>query len=116
MVPQVKNLGGHCITFTISPSKDFTHATANQYMGLFNSSNNGLPANHILAIKLDTSKNLEYEDIDKNHMGIDVNNLTSVDSAPATYFFDKEGKNISLELTSGNPMHLWIDYMKQRSY
>jgi hypothetical protein len=110
MVPQAKNLGGHGIAFTISPSTDFTHAAANQYMGLFNSSNNGLPANHILAIELDTSKNPEDEDIDKNHVGIDVNGLTSVDSAPAMYFSDKEGKNISLELTSGNPMHLWIDY------
>jgi hypothetical protein len=43
-------------------------------------------------------------------VGIDVNGLESVESAPATYFSDKKGKNISLELTSGNPMHLWIDY------
>jgi hypothetical protein len=110
MVPQVQNLGGHGIAFTISPTRDFTHATANQYMGLFNSSNNGHPANHILAIELDTAGNPEFGDIDKNHVGIDVNGLVSVESAPATYFTDKEGKNISLELTSGNPMHLWIDY------
>jgi serine/threonine protein kinase len=110
MVPQVQNLGGHGIAFTISPTRDFTHATANQYMGLFNSSNNGLPANHILAIELDTAGNPEFGDIDKNHVGIDVNGMKSVESAPAAYFTDKEGKNISLELTSGNPMHLWIDY------
>jgi hypothetical protein len=110
MVPQVQNFGGHGIAFTISPSRDFTHATANQYLGLFNDSNNGLPTNHILAIELDTVQNPEFGDIDKNHVGIDVNGLKSVESAPAMYFSDKEGKNISLELTSGNPMHLWIDY------
>jgi hypothetical protein len=110
MVPKVQNFGGHGIAFTISPTRDFANATANKYMGLFNSSNNGLPGNHILAIELDTAANSEFGDIDKNHVGIDVNGMESVESAPATYFIDKEGKNISLELTSGNPMHLWIDY------
>jgi serine/threonine protein kinase len=110
MVPQGKNLGGHGIAFTISPSTNFTRALANGYLGLFNNSNDSLPTNHILAIELDTAKNPEFEDIDKNHVGIDVNRLTSNDSAPAKYFSDKEGKYISLELTSGNPMHLWIDY------
>jgi hypothetical protein len=110
MVPQVQNFGGHGIAFTISPTRDFTHATGNKYMGLFNSSNDGLPGNHILAIELDTTENPEFGDIDKNHVGIDVNGMESVESAPATYFTDKEGNNISLELVSGNPMHLWIDY------
>jgi serine/threonine protein kinase len=110
MVPQVQNFGGHGIAFTISPTRDFTRAKAHQSMGLFNSSNNGLPENHILAIELDTVENAEFGDIDGNHVGIDVNGLKSVESAPATYFTDKEGKNISLELRSGNPMHLWIDY------
>jgi serine/threonine protein kinase len=110
IVPQVQNLGANGMAFTISPSRDFTHATANQYMGLFNSSKNGLHANHILAIELDTIKNLELEDIDNNHVGIDVNGMKSNESAPAMYFSDKEGKNISLNLTSRNPMHLWIDY------
>ncbi|KAM3739819.1 hypothetical protein ACB098_08G051000 [Castanea mollissima] len=102
--------GGHGITFTISPSWNFTQAGRNQYLGLFNSSNDGLPVNHILAIELDTVLNPELGDIDRNHVGIDVNSLNSTESAPAMYFSNKEGKNISLELTSGNPMHLWIDY------
>jgi hypothetical protein len=52
----------------------------------------------------------DLQDIYKNHVGIDVNSLKSVDSARATYFSDQEGKNISLELMSGNTLHLWIDY------
>jgi len=110
MVPQMQNFGGHGIAFTISPTRDFTYATPSHYLGLFNSSNNGLPTNHILAIELDAAENPEFGDIDKNHVGIDVNGLKSVESASATYFSNEEGKNISLELTSGNPMHLWIDY------
>ncbi|KAB1199054.1 L-type lectin-domain containing receptor kinase IV.2 [Morella rubra] len=110
MVPQEPNMGGHGMAFAISPSMDFAHATSNQYLGLFNLPNNGLAANHILAIELDSVKNPEFEDIDGNHVGVDVNSLKSIQSAPATYLSDKEGRNISLELVSGNPMQLWIDY------
>ena len=39
-----------------------------------------------------------------------MNGVNSTESATATYFSDQEGKNISLELLSGNPMYLWIDY------
>nr|POE98059.1 putative l-type lectin-domain containing receptor kinase i.11 [Quercus suber] len=111
IVPQVPSSGGgHGMTFTISPSWNFIQAGGNQYLGLFNTSNDGLPVNHILAIELDTILNPEFGDIDRNHVGIDVNSLNSTELAPAMYFSNKEGKNISLELTSGNPMHLWIDY------
>ncbi|KAL4610611.1 hypothetical protein ACB092_08G063300 [Castanea dentata] len=110
IVPLVPNTGGIGMALIISPSRNFTHAGGNQYLGLFNSSNEGLPTNHILAIELDTVLNPEFGDNDKNHVGIDVNSLNSTESAPAMYFSNKEGKNISLELTSGNPMHLWIDY------
>uniref|UniRef100_A0A2N9ISU9 non-specific serine/threonine protein kinase n=1 Tax=Fagus sylvatica TaxID=28930 RepID=A0A2N9ISU9_FAGSY len=110
IVPQVPNIGGDGIAFIISPSQNFIHAGGNQYLGLFNSSNDGLPENNILAIELDTVLNPEFGDIDKNHVGIDVNSLNSTESASAMYFSNKEGKNISLELRSGNLMHLWIDY------
>nr|POF00050.1 putative l-type lectin-domain containing receptor kinase i.6 [Quercus suber] len=110
IVPQIPNLGAHGLTFTITPSWDFTHAESSQFLGLFNSKDDGLPANHILAIELDTLLNPELLDINKNHVGIDVNGVISVESAPASYIPKKEGKNISLDLLSGNPMHLWIDY------
>jgi serine/threonine protein kinase len=110
MVPHLPNLGGHGIAFTISPSTNFTHALGNGYLGLFNDSNDGLPTNHILAIELDTVPDPEFGDITENHVGVDVNGMISNESAPATYFSIEEGKNISLDLTSGNPMYLWIDY------
>ena len=110
IVPQALTFGGHGIAFTITPTLDFSHAVASQYLGLINASNNGLPTNHILAIELDTVLSPDVYDINKNQVGIDVNSLNSVELAPAAYFSDQERKNISLELMSGNPMHLWIDY------
>ncbi|KAF5446874.1 hypothetical protein F2P56_032471 [Juglans regia] len=108
MVPQELEHGGHGIAFAISPSRSF-NGIESQYLGLFNRSNNGLTSNHILAIELDPVKSPEFEDID-NHVGIDVNDLRSLESAPAAYYSNEERRDISLELISGNPMQLWIDY------
>ncbi|XP_018859217.2 probable L-type lectin-domain containing receptor kinase I.6 [Juglans regia] len=110
MVPQDSELGGHGIAFAISPSRSL-NGMATQYLGLFNFSNNGLTSNHILAIELDPVKSPDFEDIE-NHVGIDVNDLRSLESAPAAYYSNEERRNISLELLSGNPMQLWIDYDK----
>nr|XP_023924342.1 L-type lectin-domain containing receptor kinase IV.1-like [Quercus suber]POE95827.1 l-type lectin-domain containing receptor kinase v.9 [Quercus suber] len=110
MVPETPSKGGHGIAFTISPSWKFTNGVASNYLGLLNASKNGLPTNHVLAIELDTVEGQDVQDMDNNHVGIDVNSLKSIESATATYFSDQEGKNISVELLSGNPMHLWIEY------
>ncbi|KAL7247409.1 hypothetical protein ACSBR2_002345 [Camellia fascicularis] len=109
MVPE-NTANGHGIAFTISPSTNFTGAFTTYFLGLLNSTNNGLASNHLLAIELDTNKNEQFNDIDNNHVGIDVNNLTSIDSVTASYYSSREGKNKTLQLISGNPKQVWIDY------
>ncbi|KAI8525466.1 hypothetical protein RHMOL_Rhmol13G0232500 [Rhododendron molle] len=110
IVPVIPNLSGHGMTFSISPSMDFNKAVGSQYFGLLNSSDNGLPSNHLLAIEFDTLSNPEFNDINDNHVGIDVNSLKSNVSATVTYYSNRERKNRSLELASGSPMHVWIEY------
>ncbi|KAH9661561.1 protein kinase domain-containing protein [Citrus sinensis] len=107
MVPV--NTGGHGMAFLFSPSLDFSQALASGYLGLLNSTNNGQSTNHIIAVELDTVQSVEFKDLNGTHVGIDVNSLISNDSAPAAYFSD-EGSYISLDLQSGNPMQIWIDY------
>lgn len=102
--------GGHGTAFIIAPTMELTGAVSNQYLGLLNSSSNGLSSNHVFAIELDTVQSPELGDINGGHVGIDVNNLRSLESAPAACFVEDEGQNRSLELLSGNPMQLWIDY------
>ncbi|CAL5386615.1 unnamed protein product [Camellia sinensis] len=109
MVPE-NTANGHGIAFTISPSTNFTGAFTTDFLGLLNSTNNGLASNHLLAIELDNNENEQFNDIDNNHVGIDVNNLTSIDSATASYYSSREGKNTALTLVSGNPIQVWIDY------
>ncbi|KDP27315.1 hypothetical protein JCGZ_20940 [Jatropha curcas] len=113
MVPEPLNGvsgGGHGIAFIISPSTPFKGALATEFLGLFNASTIGLPSNHLLAIELDTVKNLEFGDINDNHVGVDVNNLTSIESAPASYLLPNEAKNKILALNCGDPIQVWIDY------
>uniref|UniRef100_A0A6N2LCG5 non-specific serine/threonine protein kinase n=1 Tax=Salix viminalis TaxID=40686 RepID=A0A6N2LCG5_SALVM len=110
MVPELPSLGGQGIAFTVSPSVNFTGAFATQYFGILNSTSNGLSSNHLLAVELDTVPSPDLKDITDTHVGIDVNSVISIDSAPVTYFSDEEKENKSLSLISGNMMSLWIDY------
>lgn len=107
---------GHGLTFLISPSMDFTQAMPSQFLGLFNTSNNGNSTNRILAVEFDTVKSNEFLDIDDNHVGIDVNGLVSVESAPAAFFSNKQNKNISLKLSSKDPIRAWIDTTKRKCF
>ncbi|XVF68833.1 hypothetical protein PTKIN_Ptkin11bG0032800 [Pterospermum kingtungense] len=110
MVPEWNVTSGHGIAFVISSSTDFSHANASQYLGLFNTTNNGNSSNHIFAVEFDTILSIDMDDIDDNHVGIDVNSLISIQSATATYFSNEEKKNITLELISGLPIQVWVDY------
>ncbi|KAG8663021.1 hypothetical protein MANES_01G169700v8 [Manihot esculenta] len=64
----------------------------------------------MLAVELDTIRSPDFQDADANHVGIDVNSLNSIESASATYFSNTEGTNRSLNLISGDPIKVWIDY------
>ncbi|RID48883.1 LOW QUALITY PROTEIN: hypothetical protein BRARA_I05358 [Brassica rapa] len=102
------NAPGHGLTFMISPSMDFTRAMPSEFLGLFNTSNNGNSTNRILAVEFDTVKSNEFLDVDGNYVGIDVNGLVSVESAPAA--FSLTSKSISLKLSSEDPIRAWIEY------
>ncbi|XP_058110983.1 L-type lectin-domain containing receptor kinase SIT2-like [Magnolia sinica] len=101
---------GYGMAFVISPSNNLPGAFPFQYLGLFNHTNDGDPSNHVIAVELDTFKNPEFYDIDSNHVGIDINGLTSNKSSPAGYFSDRNGGFNNLSLTSSKPMQVWVEY------
>jgi hypothetical protein len=103
------------MAFVIAPGKDFSSASPAQYLGLLNSQSNTGPANasnHIFAVELDTIKNDEFHDIDDNHVGVDINTLSSVYSHSASFYDDKDGtlKNLNLFSSDGVAMQVWVDY------
>jgi len=102
------DLSGHGIVFVVSPTKGLPNSLPSQYLGLFDNTNNGDTGNHVFGVELDTIQNIEFGDINDNHVGIDVNELKSVKSVPAGYYSDGGIKNLSL--ISGYPMQLWVEY------
>ncbi|KAE8794492.1 L-type lectin-domain containing receptor kinase IV.1-like [Hordeum vulgare] len=111
MVPVYSDQCTDGMTFFISPTKDFSGAQTSQYLGLLNITNDGKSSNHIFAVELDSSQNTEFKDIDDNHVGININSLTSTEARPAGFYDDKNnGVFNSLSLVSRKEMQVWVDY------
>nr|DAD27138.1 TPA_asm: hypothetical protein HUJ06_028606 [Nelumbo nucifera] len=85
ILPKFQNFYGHGIAFVITPSRALPGARPTQYLGISNESNNGNLSNHVVAVEQDTIKNSEFSDINDNHVGIDINGLTSVSFAQVSY-------------------------------
>jgi hypothetical protein len=105
-------MSSHGLTLFVAPSKNFP-AMPIQYLGLFDGSNNGNTSNHIFAVELDTWQNIDFGDINNNHVGIDVNGLTSVRSYPAGFFHDQNGTFRNLTLSSQEAMQVWVEYDRE---
>ncbi|CAH8392606.1 unnamed protein product [Eruca vesicaria subsp. sativa] len=108
MVPEYVTLGGHGLAFSITPSPNLPGSLSSQYLGLLNSSRANISSN-FFAVEFDTVKDLEFEDINDNHVGIDINSLESSISTPAAYFLPNSTKK-ELFLDSGRVIQAWIDY------
>lgn len=105
--------GGHGIAFAISPTKGLPYSDATQYLGLFNVTTQGRSSNHVVAVEFDTIQSAEFDDMDDNHVGIDINSLFSEKAASAGYYKeDGTFKNISLK--SSKPIQAWVEYDSSR--
>ncbi|GLT59340.1 hypothetical protein SLA2020_321650 [Shorea laevis] len=110
ILPQYPTTGGSGMAFVISPSRGLPRAMGARFLGLFNESNNGNDTNHVVAVELDTVSNDQFEDIDSNHIGIDVNGLNSEISHGAGYYVDSISQFRNLTLMSGRLMQVWVEY------
>ncbi|XWS67279.1 hypothetical protein CRYUN_Cryun05aG0273900 [Craigia yunnanensis] len=111
IVPPNSGRGGHGLAFTLSPSKQFPGAAAEHYMGIFNSTTNGLRSNHIVAVEFDTVNGFNDDsDSDGNHVGINLNNMYSNVSESAIYHINNTDRKEEIKLESGDPIQAWIEY------
>ncbi|CAN6164181.1 unnamed protein product [Urochloa humidicola] len=85
-------------------------AQTSQYLGLLNKTSDGKDFNHIFAVELDSSQNTEFSDINDNHIGININSLTSNKAQSAAFYDDKIGTFKNLSLVSREEMQVWVDY------
>jgi len=102
----------HGLAFVVAPTTDLSTALTDQYLGLTNTQDDGNASNHMLTVELDTVQNIEFHDISANHVGIDVNSLSSVQSHDAGYYSDNNGSSSfqNLSLISRDAMQVWVDY------
>ncbi|KAL3715996.1 hypothetical protein ACJRO7_007716 [Eucalyptus globulus] len=107
--PLYANLSSDGIAFVIAPQRGLPGSLASQYLGMFNETDNGNSTNHVIGVELDTIQNADFKDINDNHVGIDLNGLTSAYSTQAGYYADG-GEFKNLTLISGKEMQVWVDY------
>ncbi|XP_057829157.2 L-type lectin-domain containing receptor kinase SIT2 [Cryptomeria japonica] len=99
---------GHGMAFIITPTKSPVEESSSHFLGLLNSSSTGKPYNHLFAVEFDTILNKDCQDINDNHVGVDLNDLHSVKAETAGY---KIGNQFhELDLNSGHNIQAWIDY------
>ncbi|XP_055806620.1 L-type lectin-domain containing receptor kinase VII.1 [Solanum dulcamara] len=121
MAPYKDRLPGHGIVFLFVPHTGIDGTTSAQNLGFLNFTNNGNPNNHVFGVEFDVFKNQEFNDINENHVGIDVNSLASVFAHEAGYWPDENTKYNSdgslneesletLKLNNGRNYQVWVDY------
>ncbi|XP_057431349.1 L-type lectin-domain containing receptor kinase VII.1-like [Lotus japonicus] len=115
MAPFANTLPGHGLVFIFTPVTGIQGTSSAQHLGLFNLSNNGSPSNHVFGVEFDVFMNQEFNDLNANHVGVDMNSLKSVFSHDAGYWpedrkseDDKSFKE--LMLNNGENYQVWIDY------
>lgn len=112
MAPYRNNiLTGHGLVFIFVPQPGIEGASSAQHLGLFNRTNDGNSSNHVFGVEFDVFENQEFNDINANHVGIDVNSLTSKSAQDAGYWeSDDESSFKKLKLNNGRNYQVWIDY------
>ncbi|KAF6166862.1 hypothetical protein GIB67_026641 [Kingdonia uniflora] len=111
--PFKDSLPGHGFVFLFTPSTGISGASSAQHLGLFNRTNDGSSENHVFGVEFDVFENPEFNDIDNNHVAVNLNSLTSAAAHPAGYWVDGDEKGESfheLKLNNGVNYQVWIDY------
>ncbi|KAM5582631.1 putative L-type lectin-domain containing receptor kinase S.7 [Rosa sericea] len=90
---------GDGMSFFLSPNNQ-TLGSSGAFLGLLNSS---LPTqNHFIAVEFDTRQDTRFSDPNDNHVGLDIDTLTSIKTADP---IDQD-----VDLKSGTAITAWIDY------
>ncbi|XP_057821358.2 L-type lectin-domain containing receptor kinase SIT2 [Cryptomeria japonica] len=107
--PSDISLAGDGLAFIIAPHPSQNTALDGLYLGLFdNFTSMGHSYNHLFAVEFDIVQNDEFNDINSNHVGVDLNSLISQKSQSAGYWIGNQ--SLGLDLKSGHNIQAWIEY------
>ncbi|KAJ0920191.1 putative protein kinase RLK-Pelle-L-LEC family [Helianthus annuus] len=113
ILPEIPSSPGFGITFVLSNVTEPPGAVGGQYLGLFSNPATGAPA-PLIAVEFDTGTNNEFNETNGNHVGIDLNNIESVEYVSAGYF-NSNGSFVPVEMRNGQNVHVWIEFDGSRS-
>ncbi|KAG8374249.1 hypothetical protein BUALT_Bualt11G0111700 [Buddleja alternifolia] len=91
------SIGGG-LAFVISPDDEFI-GDSGGYLGITNGKG---PQNGVVAVEYDTLMDVEFNDINGNHVGLDLNSMDSTRVCDLT--------KIGIDLKGGDPVNSWVDY------
>ncbi|XP_066345417.1 L-type lectin-domain containing receptor kinase SIT2-like [Miscanthus floridulus] len=103
-------LSDNGMAFVVAPSTKLSTFNAGQYLGILNVTDNGKDGNRVLFVELDTMLNPEFQDMNSNHLGVNVNSMRSLQNHSAGYYDDATGVFNNLSLISRQAMQVWVDY------
>ncbi|OMO97231.1 hypothetical protein COLO4_14753 [Corchorus olitorius] len=91
---------GNGMGFVLSPSKEYlTDVSSSQHV-----------MEQMIAVEFDTIQDKEVDDINDNHVGINVHSLNSTKAASAGYVNGETGEFEPVDLASGELIHVWVEY------
>ncbi|KAI3941225.1 hypothetical protein MKX01_029799 [Papaver californicum] len=110
ILPQITSSPGFGLAFVLSTSTSPPGAISGQYFGIF--SNSTVPTvSPLLAIEFDTGRNPEFNDLDENHVGIDLNNVESAKTQTAGYYNSSNGDEfVPVNMRNGQNIRVWIEF------
>lgn len=102
IIPEYPNLGGNGLAFVLMSTKDPKGCLANQFLGLPNGTGKAESSStgRILAVEFDVGQNPEFNDIDDNHVGIDICSLISSVSHTAQHITTPPQRTITTTASS----------------
>ncbi|XP_065874852.1 L-type lectin-domain containing receptor kinase S.1 [Euphorbia lathyris] len=108
VLPEIASSPGFGLTFVLSNWTNPPNAIAGQYFGLFTNATVPFQA-PLLVVEFDTGQNTEFNDPNGNHIGIDLNNIESDETASAGYY-NSSGGFVPVIMNTGQNVHAWIDF------
>lgn len=99
--PQTLPVGGEGLAFILAADHSAPADSYGQWLGIVNAATNGTPEARIIAVEFDTRKNYP-DDIDSNHVGLDLNSVFSIEQKPMSEF--------GVDLSSGLSVFAMIQY------
>ncbi|CAH8385621.1 unnamed protein product [Eruca vesicaria subsp. sativa] len=120
IAPSTEPAPGHGLAFIVVPALDNSNAGPAGFLGILNKTNNGNPENHVFAVEFDVYKDKYLGDMNDNHVGVDVNSLTSVVAKKAGYWVQivigktKMWRFKEVKLSDGERYKAWIEYRESK--